>query len=79
MYLIRKKSGLEKISNSWFYGSSFFPLQDCVYGSINFIFDVKIWYETGLAGGLGYTNNLLPAAPVGLLGLLLLFQVIILM
>ncbi|KAM7512707.1 hypothetical protein LguiB_011582 [Lonicera macranthoides] len=28
----------------------------------------------GLAGGLGYTNNLLPAAPVGLLGLLLLFQ-----
>lgn len=30
---------------------------------------------TGLAGGLAYTNNLLPAAPVGLLGLLLLFQV----
>ncbi|KAL5768995.1 hypothetical protein ACOSP7_015552 [Xanthoceras sorbifolium] len=28
----------------------------------------------GLAGGLAYTNNLLPAAPVGLLGLLLLFQ-----
>lgn len=28
----------------------------------------------GLAGGLGYTNNLLAAAPVGLLGLLLLFQ-----
>ncbi|OMO81105.1 hypothetical protein CCACVL1_12603 [Corchorus capsularis] len=28
----------------------------------------------GLAGGLTYTNNLLPAAPVGLLGLLLLFQ-----
>ncbi|KAH7572402.1 hypothetical protein JRO89_XS04G0250500 [Xanthoceras sorbifolium] len=27
-----------------------------------------------LAGGLAYTNNLLPAAPVGLLGLLLLFQ-----
>ncbi|XAR53268.1 hypothetical protein NMG60_11021749 [Bertholletia excelsa] len=26
------------------------------------------------AGGLIYTNNLLPAAPVGLLGLLLLFQ-----
>lgn len=32
--------------------------------------------ETGLAGGLAYTNNLLPAAPAGLLGLLLLFQVI---
>ncbi|KAB1209082.1 hypothetical protein CJ030_MR6G025956 [Morella rubra] len=28
----------------------------------------------GLAGGLAYTNNLLPAAPIGLLGLLLLFQ-----
>ncbi|EEF37931.1 uncharacterized protein LOC8275883 isoform X2 [Ricinus communis] len=28
----------------------------------------------GLAGGLAYSNNLLPAAPVGLLGLLLLFQ-----
>ncbi|KDO80257.1 hypothetical protein CISIN_1g028522mg [Citrus sinensis] len=28
----------------------------------------------GVAGGLAYTNNLLPAAPVGLLGLLLLFQ-----
>ncbi|KAL9443385.1 hypothetical protein AB3S75_016691 [Citrus x aurantiifolia] len=28
----------------------------------------------GAAGGLAYTNNLLPAAPVGLLGLLLLFQ-----
>ncbi|PON88997.1 hypothetical protein TorRG33x02_152260 [Trema orientale] len=28
----------------------------------------------GLAGGLAYTNNLLPAAPVGLLGILLLFQ-----
>ncbi|KAL6221242.1 hypothetical protein ACLB2K_008994 [Fragaria x ananassa] len=28
----------------------------------------------GLSGGLAYTNNLLPAAPVGLLGLLLLFQ-----
>ncbi|KAG4141085.1 hypothetical protein ERO13_D06G054575v2 [Gossypium hirsutum] len=28
----------------------------------------------GLAGGLVYTDNLLPAAPVGLLGLLLLFQ-----
>lgn len=28
----------------------------------------------GLAGGLVYTNNLLPAAPIGLLGLLLLFQ-----
>ncbi|KAJ8753221.1 hypothetical protein K2173_017823 [Erythroxylum novogranatense] len=28
----------------------------------------------GLAGGLTYTNNLLPAAPVGFLGLLLLFQ-----
>ncbi|PPS04871.1 hypothetical protein GOBAR_AA15804 [Gossypium barbadense] len=27
-----------------------------------------------LAGGLVYTDNLLPAAPVGLLGLLLLFQ-----
>ncbi|CAB4318978.1 unnamed protein product [Prunus armeniaca] len=30
--------------------------------------------ETGLSGGLAYTNNLLPAAPIGLLGLLLLFQ-----
>jgi hypothetical protein len=30
--------------------------------------------QTGLAGGLAYTNNLLPAAPAGLLGLLLLFQ-----
>ncbi|XWS72920.1 hypothetical protein CRYUN_Cryun02cG0081000 [Craigia yunnanensis] len=28
----------------------------------------------GIAGGLAYTDNLLPAAPVGLLGLLLLFQ-----
>ncbi|PIA65689.1 hypothetical protein AQUCO_00100885v1, partial [Aquilegia coerulea] len=28
----------------------------------------------GLAGGLAYTDNLLAAAPVGLLGLLLLFQ-----
>ncbi|KAK3001464.1 hypothetical protein RJ639_020564 [Escallonia herrerae] len=28
----------------------------------------------GLAGGLAYTNNLLPAVPTGLLGLLLLFQ-----
>ncbi|GAV68348.1 DUF3119 domain-containing protein [Cephalotus follicularis] len=28
----------------------------------------------GFSGGLAYTNNLLPAAPVGLLGLLLLFQ-----
>ncbi|GLU09701.1 hypothetical protein SLE2022_265470 [Rubroshorea leprosula] len=28
----------------------------------------------GLASGFAYTNNLLPAAPVGLLGLLLLFQ-----
>ncbi|XP_044472211.1 uncharacterized protein LOC123200896 [Mangifera indica] len=28
----------------------------------------------GLASGLAYTGNLLPAAPVGLLGLLLLFQ-----
>ncbi|KAH1057311.1 hypothetical protein J1N35_035376 [Gossypium stocksii] len=28
----------------------------------------------GLASGLVYTDNLLPAAPVGLLGLLLLFQ-----
>ncbi|KAL7259789.1 hypothetical protein ACSBR1_005621 [Camellia fascicularis] len=28
----------------------------------------------GFAGGLVYTNNLLPAAPVGLLGLLLLVQ-----
>ncbi|KAJ9140976.1 hypothetical protein P3X46_031563 [Hevea brasiliensis] len=28
----------------------------------------------GLAGGLTYTNNLAPAVPVGLLGLLLLFQ-----
>ncbi|CAB4288612.1 unnamed protein product [Prunus armeniaca] len=28
----------------------------------------------GLSGGLAYTNNLLPAAPIGLLGLLLLFQ-----
>ncbi|XP_077220771.1 uncharacterized protein LOC143854613 isoform X1 [Tasmannia lanceolata] len=28
----------------------------------------------GLAGGLAYQNNLLPAAPLGLLGLLLLFQ-----
>ncbi|XP_007013442.2 PREDICTED: uncharacterized protein LOC18588757 isoform X2 [Theobroma cacao] len=28
----------------------------------------------GLAGGLAYSNNLLPAAPFGLLGLLLLFQ-----
>ncbi|KAL6992059.1 hypothetical protein U1Q18_010170 [Sarracenia purpurea var. burkii] len=28
----------------------------------------------GFAGDLVYTNNLLPAAPVGLLGLLLLFQ-----
>ncbi|XP_047323373.1 uncharacterized protein LOC124927073 [Impatiens glandulifera] len=28
----------------------------------------------GLAGGLVYTDNLLPAAPAGLLGLLLLFQ-----
>ncbi|KAA8535092.1 hypothetical protein F0562_030095 [Nyssa sinensis] len=28
----------------------------------------------GAAGGLVYTNNLLPAAPIGLLGLLLLFQ-----
>ncbi|XP_068643950.1 uncharacterized protein [Aristolochia californica] len=28
----------------------------------------------GLAGGLVYQNNLLPAAPIGLLGLLLLFQ-----
>ncbi|KAF5459154.1 hypothetical protein F2P56_023134 [Juglans regia] len=27
-----------------------------------------------LAGGLAYTNNLLPAAPIGLLGSLLLFQ-----
>lgn len=33
--------------------------------------------ETGLASGLAYTGNLLPAAPVGLLGLLLLFQVTI--
>lgn len=33
--------------------------------------------ETGLAGGLAYNDNLLPAAPVGLLGLLLLFQVTI--
>nr|DAD27155.1 TPA_asm: hypothetical protein HUJ06_028623 [Nelumbo nucifera] len=31
----------------------------------------------GLSGGLVYTNNLLPAAPIGLLGLLLLFQVMI--
>lgn len=31
--------------------------------------------ETALAGGLAYTNNLLPAAPIGLLGSLLLFQV----
>ncbi|KAJ7978913.1 DUF3119 family protein [Quillaja saponaria] len=28
----------------------------------------------GIAGGLVYTENILPAAPVGLLGLLLLFQ-----
>ncbi|XP_024018689.1 uncharacterized protein LOC21389015 [Morus notabilis] len=28
----------------------------------------------GLAGGLAYTDNLVPAVPVGLLGLLLLFQ-----
>ncbi|XP_059637976.1 uncharacterized protein LOC132279923 [Cornus florida] len=28
----------------------------------------------GMAGGLVYTDNLFPAAPVGLLGLLLLFQ-----
>ncbi|KAK3001430.1 hypothetical protein RJ639_021830 [Escallonia herrerae] len=28
----------------------------------------------GLAGGLAYTNNLIPAVPTGLLGLLLLFQ-----
>lgn len=35
----------------------------------------KMLIETGLSGGLAYTNNLLPAAPVGLLGLLLLFQV----
>ncbi|XP_020537033.1 uncharacterized protein LOC105639361 isoform X3 [Jatropha curcas] len=28
----------------------------------------------GFAGGLAYTNNFLPAAPVGLLGLLLLLQ-----
>ncbi|XP_050209583.1 uncharacterized protein LOC126660243 [Mercurialis annua] len=28
----------------------------------------------GLAGGLAYSDNLLPAAPIGLLGLLLLFQ-----
>lgn len=35
----------------------------------------NISVETGLAGGLAYTNNLLPSAPVGLLGLLLLFQV----
>ncbi|ONH98322.1 hypothetical protein PRUPE_7G243000 [Prunus persica] len=28
----------------------------------------------GLSGGLAYTNNILPAAPIGLLGLLLLFQ-----
>lgn len=33
--------------------------------------------EAGLAGGLTYTNNLAPAVPVGLLGLLLLFQVVI--
>lgn len=35
-------------------------------------------FETGLSGGLAYTNNLLPAAPIGLLGLLLLFQVTVL-
>ncbi|CAI0629217.1 unnamed protein product [Linum tenue] len=28
----------------------------------------------GMAGGLAYTDNLVPAVPVGLLGLLLLFQ-----
>ncbi|CAI0542930.1 unnamed protein product [Linum tenue] len=32
-------------------------------------------FETGVAGGLAYTDNLVPAVPVGLLGLLLLFQV----
>jgi len=33
--------------------------------------------QSGIAGGLIYTDNLVPAVPVGLLGLLLLFQVII--
>lgn len=48
--------------------------------TLNFIWQVKsyircdISVQTGLAGGLAYTNNLLPAAPAGLLGLLLLFQ-----
>lgn len=31
--------------------------------------------NAGIAGGLAYADNLLAAAPVGLLGLLLLFQV----
>ncbi|GAB4832867.1 hypothetical protein Ancab_006883 [Ancistrocladus abbreviatus] len=30
--------------------------------------------KTGVAGGLAYSDNLIPAVPVGLLGLLLLFR-----
>ena len=51
--------------------SSLLSKQDCF---IIYMF-WKLLTETGLAGGLAYTDNLLPAAPMGLLGLLLLFQV----
>lgn len=50
-----------------------FSINKIAFTYRHIVYDVKI--ETGLSGGLAYTNNLLPAAPVGLLGLLLLFQV----
>jgi hypothetical protein len=41
------------------------------------VLHLLIYYHLnlGIAGGLAYANNLLVALPVGLLGLLLLFQV----
>ncbi|KAK2984104.1 hypothetical protein RJ640_018129 [Escallonia rubra] len=50
------------------------PRNSVLVASATLIRDTLLKPETGLAGGLAYTNNLIPAVPTGLLGLLLLFQ-----
>lgn len=60
-------------------------ISQCLFRALKCIADhhlslITLEYESvkaGMAGGLAYTDNLLPAAPVGLLGLLLWFQVMV--
>lgn len=46
-----------------------------IYYLTNFLLLAPNIFDIGIAGGFAYQDNLLPAATVGLLGLLLLFQV----